>query len=396
MFYNVYGPGFGIRYYNEVINKKPISSFPTLEIDSSLCNIVRANIENSSRGFFNFVERFLSSEDKSIIEITDIEPYKEERVNRHLREERFKMRNESAILLQTRIRVLLGRRKFFKSNKDYFQAKMNKNVIFIQKWARAYLEVIRIKRSLIHDKIIQQRERSGSILKSRIGTFYRKLNLLENLIYEKIISSRKASAIKLQTNWRLNASYRKIQKLLKQLKDNYYLTYPFKANYVRIKIFTEHNTKEIERFYNYEYNEFLECFVLFIPIRDLPTGKYRAQLIVDGLITCDGRFPHIEFNNGQYYNIISLSNNHNKYNIKSLNQKESTLTKDLSSEKASDLPSSANQPSSDQKSLDFYAKMAWERHDSVVEDDLKENLTNKPAFSYFELLNENINNDEYN
>ena len=45
---------------------------------------------------------------------------------------------------------------------------------------------------------------------------------------------------------------------------------------------------------------------LYINPVDFKCGKYRVKLIIDGQVTCDGRFPHIEFSDGYYYNIMNF------------------------------------------------------------------------------------------
>jgi hypothetical protein len=49
-----------------------------------------------------------------------------------------------------------------------------------------------------------------------------------------------------------------------------------------------------------------KIFILYIPFENLTPGKYRCQLLVDGILTCDGRFPFVECNKGKFYNIIKF------------------------------------------------------------------------------------------
>ena len=107
-------------------------------------------------------------------------------------------------------------------------------------------------------------------------------------------------------------------KILTKNKSNYFITYPYyEKNSVQIKIFHNQSSNFLKNniYYflndNYDLYNFVICplrkiFVLYIPFENLSPGKYRCQLLVDGVLTCDGRFPFVECNKGKFYNIIKF------------------------------------------------------------------------------------------
>jgi len=61
-------------------------------------------------------------------------------------------------------------------------------------------------------------------------------------------------------------------------------------------------------------------FILYLPSEVIKPGRYKAQLEVDGSRTCDGRYPHFESRDGQFYNMIDITtqktvNNHPKFDF---------------------------------------------------------------------------------
>jgi hypothetical protein len=94
-----------------------------------------------------------------------------------------------------------------------------------------------------------------------------------------------------------------MKNLLNSERNYYKITYPFKAKSVQIKIFLNQWEYKIFDFY---YCQVQNIFVVYIdPIMFLKE-RYRFQFIVDDCVTCDGSYPHIEFNDGNYYNVIDF------------------------------------------------------------------------------------------
>ena len=87
------------------------------------------------------------------------------------------------------------------------------------------------------------------------------------------------------------------------MKNNYFITYPFYAKTVELKIFFPGSSTAINigmfnspsKQFPFEYNEFLNMFILSIPPDTFLSGEYRCQFLIDGFVSCDGRFPNVEF-----------------------------------------------------------------------------------------------------
>jgi hypothetical protein len=117
-----------------------------------------------------------------------------------------------------------------------------------------------------------------------------------------------------------------MKKLLNMERNKYKITYPFKAKTVQIKIFLSQWEYKIFDFY---YCKVQNIFVVYIDPIWFLKERYRVQFIVDDCITCDGSYPHIEFNDGNYYNVIdfcALDNKLKKTNI--VNETQSTINSD--------------------------------------------------------------------
>lgn len=126
-----------------------------------------------------------------------------------------------------------------------------------------------------------------------------------------------------------------IQKLLFKERNYYKIIYPFKAKTVKLQIFI--NLFEYKVF-DFHFCNIEDSFVLYLDPHWIFKDKYRVQFVVDGYITCDGRYPLIEFNDGNYYNVIDFStfdNELKKNNISSLTLNQSTMITDDENESLS-------------------------------------------------------------
>ena len=89
------------------------------------------------------------------------------------------------------------------------------------------------------------------------------------------------------------------------------MTYPFFAKAVQLKVYIllTSTFRFITKTYDFTMDPILNTFILFINYNDFEPNKYKCQLIVDSEVTCDGRFPHIELNDGKFYNLINFTKN---------------------------------------------------------------------------------------
>ena len=102
-------------------------------------------------------------------------------------------------------------------------------------------------------------------------------------------------------------------------------TFCFKAKNVKLKIFLDE--------YKFQLYEFFFCkiqkmFILYLNPINLISNKFRSQFLVDELITCDGRYPHLEYHDNLFYNLIDFSISENKIeNLNDSNESKSVLDK---------------------------------------------------------------------
>ena len=127
--------------------------------------------------------------------------------------------------------------------------------------------------------------------------------------------SRNESSIKIQKSFR-NFKYRKmIRSEILLEKSQFHFDYPFKAKSILLKLFTSENRSQIFPFTKCSLQK---KFILTIDPKNCGISEkiYKCHFIVDGVVTCDGRYDHFEGNDGLYYNLIDFS-------TKLINRKES-------------------------------------------------------------------------
>ena len=125
----------------------------------------------------------------------------------------------------------------------------------------------------------------------------------------KIISDRLKSIKTIQNRFKAFQYRSKILIILQKEKNNIKFTYPFKANKVKLLLFIspiKKNDVTIIKKFDFEFCKIQEMLILYLNTSLISPGKYKAQIEVDGLRTCDGRYPHFEFLDGLYYNVIDI------------------------------------------------------------------------------------------
>lgn len=153
-----------------------------------------------------------------------------------------------------------------------------------------------------------------------------KKNLRLSIVIKKIRQMQVKKVIKIQQYVRNHLLKIYTKKLLDLEKSHYKLTYPFKAKTVQIKIFMNQWDYKIFDFY---YCKVQEIFVVYIDPIWFLKDRYRVQFIVDDCVTCDGSYPHIEFNDGNYYNVIDFYVMESKLKkTTGVNETQSTINSD--------------------------------------------------------------------
>ena len=231
---------------------------------------------------------------------------------------------KKVIKIQSVFRSFIFRTKFYKKIKEKLRKKCISSIIKIQSFIRQKLVLKHTKISMIKNIILRNFQEKENSIENLFRVYYNIITFKDYFLTYDLIRRRYESARKIQSIFRGNKIYKQIQNLIKKMKTLYTITYPYYAHEVEIKIYVLMNNVIIGKFgelkftirtYKFEYNSILKMFLLFIEPKELEAGKYRCQLIVDKIITCDGRYPHIEFSDGNFYNLINFKINNNINNV---------------------------------------------------------------------------------
>ena len=286
---------------------------------------------------------------------------------------------KKVILIQSIFRSYIFRKEFYKEKKEKLQKKCIDSIVKIQSFIRQKLSLKHTKILMINNKIVKNYKIKENLIENLFTSYYNIIKFKNSFLTYNLIQKRYEAIAKIQSIYRGKKICEKIQTILKKMKNLYTITYPFKANEVEIKIHVLMNNLTIGKFgelkftiktYKFEYNKILKMFLLFIEPNDLESGKYRCQLIVDNIITYDQRYPHIEFCDGECYNLINFKvNNILNGNINEIEQ-----------ESPSDDIENTNQ------SLNNGKKKFEIRKESSSFEDLKINLESNVCISRMEYI----------
>jgi hypothetical protein len=415
--YHIFGRN-SFQIYN-YLNKKPC-----LEIspDTPIIHDSIKLLEDKAKGFYTFVDNFMEKlkklknsqkflkEDKNVdfnLEMKQIEIFPSK--SRYLitkQEEIFRLKEEKALLLQKYIRRYIAYVHFLKIFNENIKAQITKCIITIQKNFRRFSINKKFKMYYIKYKILTSLKYSKHKIKNSVESFYIQTLIKKQYLLNNIITIRSEALKLLQNRIKFYLFNKKIKDLLLKEKTHYSISYPFVAHDVKLVIYInirQHShslTYEIkENVYRFEYCKIRNCFVLHIHPDDFKPGKYRVKMIVDNLVTCDGRFPHIEFSDGYYYNIIdfSVKNGKRKYNYPKSIQKaitrEDTHESEFKKENVEIISDRSIRDYSNSSSSASFIKELRKNRTNSFDLELKENLENKKAYSYLELIKESVLND---
>ena len=228
---------------------------------------------------------------------------------------------KKTIKIQNVFRSYLFRKQFFKEIIEDLKQKCISSIIKIQCFIRQKQSLKLMKIKMLNHKILLDYKEKEKKIENLFKSFYNLIKFKEKFLLKYIIKKRYNAISKIQSNYRGYIIHKKIKNIILKMKTLYTITYPFYAQEVEIKIYVLNNNdiiigkfEELQftiQTYKFEYNPILKFFILFIENSELKPGKYRCQLIVNNIITCDGRFPHIEFSDGKFYNLITFKINNN-------------------------------------------------------------------------------------
>ena len=333
--------GLNIKKY--LINEKIKNTKENEEYLNNLKNNVEKKYENFTQSLTKYKNKQnLNKNNKEykekILSFSKILTQKYNKTfNRYIKQNKrfsFLDKVKKSIKIQSVFRSYIFRIKFFKSMIEKLKNQCIKSIIKIQSFIRQKLSLKHAKIEMINYIILKNYKEKEKKLENVFNTFYNIVKFKDYFLTYDLIKRRYESAKKIQSVFRGNQIYKKVQNIIKKMKTLYTITYPFYAHEVEIKIHVLMNNLIIGKFgelkfsirtYKFEYNPILKLFILFIEPSELESGKYRCQLIVDNIITCDGRYPHIEFSDGKLYNLINFKI-YNKFNFNKIiddNEQES-------------------------------------------------------------------------
>jgi hypothetical protein len=357
---------------------------------------MKNNIETKYKSFTNIISKYVNNKKKlniekdkkncqeKILSFNNISTQKFNKTyNRYInRDKQYKFLDKvkKIIKIQSTYRSYSFKKEFYKGIKEKLRKKCEDSIIKIQTFIRQKLAIKHIKIKMIQNLIILSFKKKEKLIENSLINFYYQIKFKQSFLTEDLIRRRNESIIKIQSIFRGNQIYKKIQHLIKKMKTLYTITYPFYANEVEIKIHVLMNNiirgkfGELEfsiRTYKFEYNSILKLFILFIEPKDLEPGKYRCQFIVNKIITYDGRYPYIEFSDGKFYNLINFRVN----NILNVNRID-----EIEQESPSDDIDNTNQ------SLNNGKNKIGIRDDFSSYEDLKTNLESNVCTSRMEYI----------
>jgi hypothetical protein len=322
-------------------------------------------------------------------------------------EEIFRLKTERAQKIQKYVKGFLARMKFYRLFNEILRERTLKNVILIQSLIRKFLAIKKLKLKLLFENIIYTRRKNAKRINSFIRKFSFLLCLRKRIIKKMILDERREMLVQIQSNLRMYLTKKQVKEILEFERRNYVLTYPFKCKKARLIVYINapNNINYImENVYDFKYNRILDMHVLYINPLDFKCGKYRVKMIVDGQVTCDGRFPHVEFSDGYYYNIINfyLNRHPEKRNSSSMKYSELIATNPETNEESRPgnffLESGneslhSNHNSSSYSELSYLKELRKNQPFTEVDMELKRNLENKEAKSYVEILKASVDKE---
>ena len=322
--------GFNIKKYlnNENIKKTKENE----EYLNKIKNHIEKNFGNFTESIAKYINKknFLNYQNEKIkydyqekiISFNNISTQKYNKTyNRYIKQNKqysFINQVKKAIKIQSIYRSYLFRKQFYKTIIENLNKRCINSIIKIQSFIRQKLSLKHAKIKMLNLIVIKNYKNKEKIIENSFISFFYKVKFRESFLTYDLIKRRYDSVKKIQSIFRGYQIYKKIQTLIKKMKTLYTITYPFYAHEVQIKIHVLMNNIIIGKFgelkfsirtYKFEYNPILKLFILFIEPKELEEGKYRCQLIIDDIITCDVRYPYIEFSDGKFYNLINFKVN---------------------------------------------------------------------------------------
>ena len=223
------------------------------------------------------------------------------------------------IQLQKYIRGYLGRKLLHDIINANILYEATLSVIYIQKCFRRYYIRKKTRENIIIMNILLQRKLLYKRIERSLSKYFYNIIMRKYRIYNTICSFRMSKILTIQHRYKVHYLSKLSRAILSYEKYHYVLTYPFKCKTVQLKLYRSTSLCSLEQsdvltsdddyeVYSFEMCPLRKIFVLYINKGKLMPGIYKCQFIVDNCIVCDGRFPHKQFDNGMFYNVIRLNN----------------------------------------------------------------------------------------
>ena len=218
------------------------------------------------------------------------------------------------IKIQRFFRAYLQRITFIKTINSIIIDKFLKKIITIQKVYKSFYYKRKFRIDFIINFICEERRRKINLIKKAFISFYEKNEKKRQIIINEILNERKNKSKLIQSYYKMRKIKDKVSHIIKYEKENYILTYPYKANKVDFKILTEQNKIKFFQTFTFELCPIRNILILHINYSELKPGNYYCQFIVDGKLIVDKRFPYFETSDGQFFNLIEFTKGEIKIN----------------------------------------------------------------------------------
>ena len=299
-----------LKYKKKIKNKKFFNNEFQLKLQKIILNI---NINHKTE----IEENFSKFNNKGIINFNR-KNFNSGRLINYYNKIYLFQKIKKIIIIQKYYLGYLTRRLLNQMINEIIKQRLIKKLIHIQKNIRRFLIKKHYKKFIIIKFILNERKKYYKKIYKFQYKYHKKLLLKKGLILENILNNFLKKMLKIQFFIKTYLTHKLTLKILTKNKSNFFITYPYYAkNSVQIKIFHNKSNNFLKNniYYflndNFDLYNFYMCplrkiFILYIPFENLTPGKYRCQLLVDGILTCDGRFPFVECNKGKFYNIIKF------------------------------------------------------------------------------------------
>ena len=231
--------------------------------------------------------------------------------------EYFIQKINSISIIQKFIRGWLVRNSLNKLINYIIKYRLLRHIIKIQKNYKTYFVRKKIRHFLLIKFILIQRKKNWILIEKYIKRYYIKNRIKKYILITNLLKNRLKKITFLQRAIKTFYMKKICSQIINHEKFHYVLTYPFNANKVQLKIFWNNsdifiknnsylNLNDKYDIFDFEICPIRKIFVLYIYTENILPGKYRCQFIINGMTLCDGRFPHIECNGRQLYNILNF------------------------------------------------------------------------------------------